>query len=131
VKQKHLNIYNNYREIIDGLVTVESDLNSLYQVRENLIQSFDQALGQLRLPMRLRKRSGGYIAWRNIAARGKDQRDYNLSEYQSGFDHLPQPIQRQILDYDKNRLLFNLNWSTLSHEKKQLEVVIQKLKVTI
>ncbi len=116
-----------YREIWDRLSVIESGIQKITFERDQLIQYFDQSLGGLRLPMRLRRRSGGMMTWRNIAKHGREQRDLDLSQYQDDLVHLPQSIRSALLRIEKQRILINLNLSLLQHESKQLKQAIKKI----
>jgi hypothetical protein len=115
-----------YREIYDRSEIIGADIRKVTLEREQLIESFDQSLGGLRLPMRLRRRSGGLLAWRNIAIRGNKQRDYNLIHYQNDMVRLPQTVKTELLQLEKKRILLNLNFSLLQHESKQLNHALKK-----
>jgi hypothetical protein len=117
-----------YREIWNRLSVLETDLSKACFERDQLIETFDQTLGGLRLPMRLRRRSGGLLAWRNIAKRGREQRDLDLSQYQNDLVHLPQSIRSALLGIEKQRIFINLNLSLLQHESKQLKQAIKKIE---
>ena len=118
-----------YREIWDRLSVIESGIQKITFERDQLIQYFDQSLGGLRLPMRLRRRSGGMMTWRNIAKHGREQRDLDLSQYQDDLVHLPQSIRSALLRIEKQRILINLNLSLLQHESKQLKQAIKKINL--
>ena len=120
-------MFRQYRDIFDRLESVGSDIQKVTLEREQLIVSFNQSLGGLRLPMRLRKRSGGLLAWRNIAIRENKQRDYDLLHYQVDMVRLPQPVKTELLQLEKKRILLNLNFSLLQHESKQLNQVLKKI----
>ena len=116
-----------YREVWNRLAVVESEIKKTTFERDLLILEFDQSLGGLRLPMRLRRRSGGLLAWRNIAKRGRAQRDLDLSQYKDELAYLPQSIRSTLLRIEKQRILINLNLSLLQHESKQLNQAIKKI----
>jgi len=116
-----------YRELWDRIAVIDSQLSHARFERDQLIETFDQSLGGLRLPMRLRRRSGGLLAWRNIAKRGREQRDLDLDQYQDDLACLPQSIRSGLLRIEKQRILINLNFSLLQHESKQLKQAIKKI----
>lgn len=116
-----------YRELWDRIAVIDSELSHARFERDQLIETFDQSLGGLRLPMRLRRRSGGLLAWRNIAKRGREQRDLDLDQYQDDLVCLPQSIRSTLLRIEKQRILINLNLSLLQHESKQLKQAIKKI----
>ena len=118
-------IYRNFRDLAARRETLESGLGRLQVERDRLIGEFDAGLGKLRLPMRLRRRSGGLLAWRNIAARGSRQRDKDLGDYPE-LRHLPQAIQDRLMRLEKQRLLINLNLSVTLMELKQLSLAQKK-----
>jgi len=103
-------MFRQYRDIFDRLEDVGLDIQKVTLEREQLIEYFNQSLGGLRLSMRLRKRSGGLLAWRNIAVRGNKQRDYDLLYYQNDLVRLPQTVKAELLQFEKKRILFNLNY---------------------
>ena len=121
-------MFRQYRDIFDRLESVGTEVQKITIDRERLIESFDQSLGGLRLSMRLRKRSGGLLAWRNIAVRGNKQRDYDLLHYQNDLGRLPQTVKAKLLQFEKKRILFNLNFSLLQHESKQLNHALKKIE---
>jgi len=41
---------------------------------------------------------------------------------------LPQTVRNQLLQFDKQRILLNLNWSMLQHESKQLNQAAKKIE---
>ncbi len=120
-------MFRQYRDIFDRLESVGTEVQKITIDRERLIDSFNQSLGGLRLSMRLRKRSGGLLAWRNIAVRGNKQRDYDLLHYQNDLERLPQTVKAELLQFEKKRILFNLNFSLLQHESKQLNRALKKI----
>lgn len=120
-------MFRQYREVLDRVERVDSDIRKVTLVREQLIESFNQSLGGLRLSMRLRKRSGGHLAWRNIAIRGNKQRDFDLLHYQNDLVRLPQSVRQKLLHFEKKRILLNLNFSLLQHESKQLNRALKKI----
>ena len=97
-------MFRQYKEIFDRLENVVSYIQKVTLERERLIESFDLSLGGLRLSMRLRRRSGGLLAWRNIAARGNKQRDYDLIHYQNDLERLPQTVKAELLQFEKKRI---------------------------
>lgn len=121
-------MYQRYKDIIVGSEIVEDKIQRAVRDRDLLIESFNESLGNLRLSMRLRKRSGGLLAWRNIAIRGKAQRDFDLVQYRSDIARLPQSIRLKLLDFEKRRIVINLNLSLLQHEKRQLQQAIKKIE---
>jgi len=121
-------MFRQYRDIFDRLEDVGLDIQKVTLEREQLIEYFNQSLGGLRLSMRLRKRSGGLLAWRNIAVRGNKQRDYDLLYYQNDLVRLPQTVKAELLQFEKKRILFNLNFSLLQHESKQLNRAFKKIE---
>ncbi|MBT7209426.1 MAG: DUF3158 family protein [Gammaproteobacteria bacterium] len=121
-------MFRQYKEIFDRLENVVSYIQKVTLERERLIESFDLSLGGLRLSMRLRRRSGGLLAWRNIAARGNKQRDYDLIHYQNDLERLPQTVKAELLQFEKKRILLNLNFSLLQHESKQLNHALKKIE---
>ncbi|MBT6050900.1 MAG: DUF3158 family protein, partial [Candidatus Scalindua sp.] len=70
----------------------------------------------------------GLLAWRNIATRSSKQRDYDLLHYRDDLGRLPQTVRNQLLQFDKQRILLNLNWSMLQHESKQLNQAAKKIE---
>jgi len=120
-------MYQKYKDIIEAIDSNSDKVSQLNLDRDTLIQNFDETLGGLRLPMRLRKRSGGMITWRNIARRGQDQRELDLAAYENDLIRLPQTIREQLLHYEKKRILLNLNISLIQHEKKQLSLAAKKI----
>ena len=120
-------MYQKYKDIIEAIDSNSDKVSQLNMDRESLIHDFDKTLGGLRLPMRLRKRSGGMITWRNIARRGQDQRELDLAAYEHDLIRLPQTIREQLLHYEKKRILLNLNISLIQHEKKQLSLAAKKI----
>ncbi len=121
-------MYQRYKDIIEGSVIVDEKIQRVVRDRDLLIESFNESLGYLRLSMRLRKRSGGQLAWRNIAVRGQDQRDQDLVQYQSDLVRLPQSIRQRLLDFDKQRIIINVNLSLLQHESRQLQLAQKKIE---
>jgi len=117
-----------YKEVFERLDNIGSDIRKVILQRDQLIKSFNQSLGGLRLSMRLRKRSGGLLSWRNIATGGTKQRDYDLAYYQSDLVRLPQTIKEDLLQFEKKRILLNLNYSLLQHESKQLNQALKKIE---
>jgi len=120
-------VVRQYRDIWNRMAVVESDMQKATFDRDQLIETYDQSLGGLRLPMRLRRRSGGLLAWRNIAKRGREQRDMDLSQYMNDLGRLPQSVRSALLSIEKQRVLINLNLSLLQHESKQLKQAIKKI----
>ncbi len=123
-------MYQKHKDIIETLDQTTHQLNHVRRDRDSLIQSFDDSLGKLRLPMRLRKRSGGLLAWRNTATRSRGQRDLDLSAYENDLARLPQPIQRQLINFERKRIVMNLNLSLVQHEQKQLRQASGKIDFT-
>ena len=121
-------MFRQYRDIFERIENVREDIRKTIFMREQLIETFNQSLGGLRLSMRLRKRSGGLLAWRNIATRSSKQRDYDLLHYRDDLGRLPQTVRNQLLQFDKQRILLNLNWSMLQHESKQLNQAAKKIE---
>jgi predicted Zn-dependent peptidase len=121
-------VFRQYRDIFERIENVREDIRKTIFMREQLIETFNQSLGGLRLSMRLRKRSGGLLAWRNIATRSSKQRDYDLLHYRDDLGRLPQTVRNQLLQFDKQRILLNLNWSMLQHESKQLNQAAKKIE---
>ncbi len=124
-------MYQKHKDIIEALDQTTHQLNHVKRDRDSLIQSFDDSLGKLRLPMRLRKRSGGLLAWRNTATRSRGQRDLDLSAYENDLARLPQPIQRQLLNFERRRIVMNLNLSLIQHERKQLRHATKKIDIAL
>lgn len=124
-------MYQNNKDIIGALQQADYQLNQVKRDRDALIQSFDESLGKLRLPMRLRKRSGGLLAWRNIATRSRGQRDLDLPAYKNDLVCMPQPIQRQLLNFERRRIVMNLNLSLVQHERKQLRQAAEKIELAL
>ncbi len=124
-------MYQRYQDIIAAIDLLTHRMNQIVRDRDELIELFDSTLGDLRLSMRLRRRSGGMIAWRNIAKRGRDQRHKDLAQYRDKLDLLPQPVKRQLLDFEKQRILINLNISIIQHEKAQLILAAEKIEANI
>ncbi|NNE63655.1 MAG: DUF3158 family protein [Gammaproteobacteria bacterium] len=124
-------MYQNNKDIIGALDQADYQLNQLKRNRDALIQSFDESLGKLRLPMRLRKRSGGQLAWRNIATRSRGQRDLDLSAYKNDLVRMPQPIQRQLMNFERKRIVMNLNLSLVQHERQQLRHAATKIDLAL
>ncbi len=120
-------IFRQYRDLFIRLDSIKTDINKTNADRDRLIEVFDASLGGLRLPMRLRRRSGGLLSWRNIALRGRDQRDHDLVFYQDGLRRLPQVVRQELLELEKRRILLNLNLSLLQHESKQLNRALKKI----
>lgn len=120
-------MFRQYREVLDRVENIDSNIRKVTLVREQLIDSFNESLGGLRLSMRLRKRSGGLLAWRNIAVRGNQQRDHDLLHYQNDLVRLPQTVRAELLQFEKKRILLNLNFSLLQHESKQLNHALKKI----
>ena len=120
-------MFRQYRDLFIRRDSIMSDRRKILIHRDRLIEVFDASLGGLRLPMRLRKRSGGLLAWRNIALRGRDQRDHDLVFYEDGLRRLPQVVRQELLELDKRRILLNLNLSLLQHESIQLNRALIKI----
>jgi hypothetical protein len=121
-------IYRHYRDLAASLETLQSELGQLQAERDRLVGEFDANLGKLRLPMRLRRRSGGLLAWRNIAVHGSRQRDKDLADYPE-LPGLPQQIQNRLMRFEKQRLLINLNLSVTLMEIKQVSLTQKKFAV--
>jgi|GEM_PF-2611284 len=121
-------IYRHFRDLAARQTSLESELGHLQAERDRLVGEFDASLGRLRLPMRLRRRSGGLLAWRNIAAHGSRQRDKDLVDYPELL-HMPQPIQNRLMRFEKQRLLINLNLSVTLMELKQVTLTQNKFAV--
>ncbi len=117
--------YRNYRDLAARRDILESGLAHLRIERDQLVTEFDASLGKLRLPMRLRRRSGGLLAWRNIAMRGRNQRDRDLVDYPE-LANLPQEIRDRIEQFEKRRLMINLNLSVTLMELKQIALTQKK-----
>jgi len=120
-------MYQNYVAVVDAISRLGSRLSQVTVNRDKLVQAFDRQLGGLRLPMRLRRRSGGMLAWRNVSATSTQQRDHDLSYYNQQLIHLPQPVQDNLLQFEQQRILINLNLSLAQHEKKQLTSAAAKI----
>ncbi len=121
-------IYRHFRDLAARQASLASELGHLQAERDRLVGEFDASLGRLRLPMRLRRRSGGLLAWRNIAAHGRRQRDKDLADYPELL-HMPQPIQNRLMRFEKKRLLINLNLSVTLMELKQVTLTQKKFAV--
>jgi hypothetical protein len=119
-------VYQQYKDIVAGLESIQFRQQKVSHDRDQLIGSFDTKLGSLRLPMRLRKRSGGLLAWRNIALYGRCQRDTDLIQYRDDLARLPQTIVQQLLGFEKSRIIVNAILSLLQHESRQLKQAIKK-----
>ncbi len=120
-------MYQNYVGVVDGISKLDSRLSLVSVNRDKLVQVFDRQLGGLRLPMRLRRRSGGMLAWRNVSANPAQQRDHDLPHYEQQLIHLPQSVQDKLLQFEQRRILINLNLSLAQHEKKQLTSAAKKI----
>jgi len=123
-------VYQQYKDIVAGLESIQSRQQKVSHARDQLIGSFDTKLGSLRLPMRLRKRSGGLLAWRNIALYGRCQRDTDLIQYRDDLARLPQTIVQQLVGFDKGRIIVNANLSLLQHESRQLKQALKKIDLS-
>ncbi len=120
-------IYKQHRELVINQDELRIWLNRVSKNRDVLVQRFDGSLGQLRLPMRLRRRSGGQLAWRNVAVRGRDQRDWDLAYYRDQLVAMPQSVLTKLQQFEEERILVNLNLSILYHELGQIEAARKKI----
>ena len=120
-------MYQNYVSVVDAITKLGSRLSQVSVSRDNLVQSFDRQLGVLRLPMRLRRRSGGMLAWRNVSVNPAQQRDHDLMHYEQKLIQLPQSVQDKLMQFEQHRILVNLNLSLVQHEKKQLTSAASKI----
>jgi hypothetical protein len=123
-------VYQQYRDIVAGLESIQSRQQKVAHARDQLIGSFDTKLGNFRLPMRLRKRSGGLLAWRNIALCSQSQRDADLVQYQDDLARLPQTIVILLVGFEKSRIIVNDNLSLLQPETRLLKQALKKIDLS-
>ncbi len=122
-----MKVLRQYRDLLERLAAVDAELNRVRFERDRLVDQFDAAVQGYRLPMRLRRRSGGLLAWRNLARNGRDQRDRDLIQYRNEMEELPQSLRQELLRLEKQRILINLNLSLLKHESRQLRHAQEKI----
>ena len=120
-------MYQNYVSVVDAISKLNTRMSRVSAGRDKLVQTFDHQLGGLRLPMRLRRRSGGMLAWRNVSMNPAQQRDHDLLHYEQQLAALPQSVQDQLMQFEQQRILINLNLSLVQHEKKQLTSAATKI----
>jgi len=117
----------SFGQIAARMAALEQSQVALELERERMIEDCDARLAGLLLPMRLRRRSGGRLAWRNTARHGRDARDRDLEHYAAVLEALPQPVVDELRRIERERLLLNVNMSLVQHELRALRGVRQKI----